>query len=451
MDDADPLATRLREGLGTVVIDAPIAEGLDGVRRRHRRTARRRRTAAGGIGAATLGLLLVSLVLLWPHEDGSQGLVTQPGPAPTTQPPATDDPAAAEGEGSIVIEPDGPYTDGQTINVELRGFQAADANYDTPQLCATIDGLETCDPMWQSTFSSTALPQMTFTASGWRDCGDPDVTCRIVVLGSDGEHRSSERLQFTGDAAVPDVTLTVDAPAGGSGVIDAAVVQPAGLETDSTWDRAADRIPDDLAPFVVQVCSFEGRLNYQCNILDYFYDIDPDRPNEAIQVPVSRDIFGYQGWRDCAAQPCFLLVWRTEHVTVNPDGSAGADQRAVAAAPLRFDPNAPAHPRPAITVLDSGPFMPGDDVTVRIDNLPASTNTGMELVLCRQDEDTVGGCGSFHTHQPATEGTTTYTLPSGDPWPAQCRQDGCLLVLRPAQEGAGPLAQTPITLTSAAP
>jgi hypothetical protein len=424
--------------LADVHVAAATDADLVAVKARHRRRVRRRGTVA------LAAVALLGAVAWQVSGDDDPKVVTHPGPStPTTPSTATE----VTGEpGSVVLSPPGPYRDGQQVEVHLIGFDPADASNDAPRLCATVDRLETCDPMWQATFGRIELGQMTFTAAGWKDCGQPGVTCRIVVHGSDGRYHESDLLIFDGEPDPVPIQLSATSPEPSGLILDTAILQPRGLVADSSWLDQAEEVPDDLSAFVVQVCTFAGREGHDCNLLHYGRDIDPENPDEPIELPTPRDVFTYNGWRDCLTEPCFVLIGATEVQSVSRDATYASDYP-VAAAPLRFSPSAPNSGRPTLAIVGStSRYRTGDKLTVRVQNLSVGAGETFDLAICHQNPTRSNDCGYLTPLDPVDTQQVEVTLaPLG--WPADaCRAGECFLAVMIGQEGAPPLAQVPIDL-----
>jgi len=325
----------------------------------------------------------------------------------------------------------------------------ADVSNDPPRLCATVAGVETCDPLWAGAFYDAPLQQRTFAASGWRDCSDLSVDCRIVVNGSDGELHRSERLVFEGQAPPPDVELSVTAPVGTGAITNVARLEPTNLAADPSWAQHEAELQDvgnDLTAFVAQVCAFaKPPGGYQCDLLSYFYSIDPDRPDEPIDMPVAREIFGFDGWHDCAAEQCFVLISATRVSSVTPNGTY-ADNTPVAAAPIVFDPASSSRTQPTLSVSGGPEVAAGDELEIHIENLPTLDNETLELAICHQDPTVSNDCGYLTVTDDGSipiEETVRVTLAMN--WAIDvCQRDGCFLALMIGQEGAPPLAVLPL-------
>ena len=476
MSPPDRLEDRLRHELTAVRVDTPLEAGLAAVD--HRR--RRRRTRRALVAAALTGVVVITAsVARWDQGGGSQRIDVVD--VPTTldrvggeaqvplghvsvpvDTPAPEDPA-------ITLTPAGPYTDGQAVTVSVPTGFTKDWFYEgAPQLCLTIDdyGGEVCDPTWSRGPAQPAvgavrdtvvvdLTSRVFTPTGWRRCGEPGLRCRLVVMGADGTYRASPELTFvsTPDAAPPSVTLSVEpSPVSEGGEV---VLRPAGLRADPSWlaarqsDRA--RIQGENA-FWVQVCALQAR-RANCNWVPIAGLIDPDHPDAPVTLHVTRELFGFHGWDDCAAVPCYVSIRRQVINAVTPDAVVGTDLFSTAA-PLRFDDRVPPDPRPSITLVEPGPYRVGQRVTARVTGLPptGSPTPQVAVALCHGDPTAMNDCaylGNVLSSSVAISNDLAIDLPAGAGIAAQvpCTGTTCFLALMPGGDGLGPLATVPIEIS----
>jgi hypothetical protein len=270
-----------------------------------------------------------------------------------------------------------------------------------------------------------------------------------VVNGSDGELHRSERLAFEGQAPAPAVELVVRAPLGSASITDVAQLEPTSLAPHPSWDRWEDELAangTDLSAFTAQVCAFQAPPGpHQCDLLSYFYGIDPDRPDDPVEMPVAREIFGFDGWHDCAKTPCFVLISATEVSSVTVDGTHATDTP-VAAAPIAFDSTQSARSRPALTVAGGSEVQVGEEIEIHIEDLPTLQNETMELAICHQDPTVSNDCGYLtYTDTGSLPVSETFHVRFAMSWSVEvCERDGCFLALMIGQEGAPPLAVLPI-------
>jgi hypothetical protein len=99
--------------------------------------------------------LLVALLAL--------GTMVEPE-AEATSEADTPSPPQQVGADELILEPEGPYRDGQLVTVWVDGDSSIDVYNENPRLCAVVDDeSERCDPRWIAAFerpqTSTAAPK----------------------------------------------------------------------------------------------------------------------------------------------------------------------------------------------------------------------------------------------------------------------------------------------------
>jgi len=468
MSSPDQLEDLLRESLGSVAVAAPVDRGLEGVHRiRHRRRVRR----AVAAGAIVVVVLVVAGLTLHDRGDSSRRLDVVDIPPPTTEvqvpldhvTPVVDTPAVEDP--AITLTPAGPYTDGQTVGVGVPSGFGADWPNDPPALCMTIDdfGGELCDPtaapakyptLTSAPAGDTAtmgLARRVFTPTGWRDCNDPGLTCRLVVRARDGSYRASVPLVFTGPTTPPTTTITVDPSPVTEG--ETVMVTAHGLAPHPSWlQRLASHptLAADYPAFTVTVCAAMARTT-NCSFLTSNDPIATDQPDTTFTVRAGREVFGYGGWDDCAAVPCYLVLHRNKVMGDAGGGGILGSDEVVAVTPLRFDDRVAPRPRPALAVVEVGPYRAGQQVSVRATNLPTESWAGsVSLALCHQDPTKNNDCNYLARPAVADGGfVATVVLPAGAGIGGEvpCTGSPCFLALMPGGEGLGPLASQPIQLS----
>ncbi|MFV0317328.1 MAG: hypothetical protein ACK5O2_10270 [Microthrixaceae bacterium] len=402
--------------------------------------------AVGVVGAA--GLVFGGAP--WSDDDRTQPVEAVP---PTTLAKSNDpNPpgAIARYSPDIVLEPAGPYSDGETITVSVPEGFAEDFANGGARLCAVLadgpDGPgEWCD-QWNATWAgpgsytstSVRLSRMVFTPTGNRDCEEPEVTCRLIVRSASGVDEpsgpefASEVLRF--EAAIeanpsePDrgeVRLTAGATPG------AAELELMGVEPDPSWLKLREEDPVRAAtfpPFSVQVCAFgeatqpedpwgsnlwltsaigatEGRIAIDdvprlvpgpnCVWYAQAPMIDPDAPTT---VTLPTWVLGYEGWSDCREDHCFIGISRSVvHDMLEDGGLSGSEVRSAIEliSPHLVDPDGV---RPELEVLTPGPHVAGQEVEVEVSNLPAGRTTS--IGVCYVEDP--WGCGYLGWAPPST-------------------------------------------------
>lgn len=393
--------------------------------------------------------------------------------------------------GAAVVVPDGPFVDGQQVTVMAAGSERIDLYNSSPRLCARVrGGDEICDPTWARPQPVTSSPAGTqgvlieltrthFGPEGESDCAAPDVECRLLWRTESGHLLSSDILSFTG-AMVEPATVSLQASIGEEpGVV---TVEALGLDNDPSVEDAfsspqMEMMADDVASaarfdpsrvqltwYVAGLCGFgpgDPPLGSEelaeppswwapagldpggvdPSVVRSFFGascdyLHPDRPIElrdgdSLDLVVSRDIYGYGGWIDCAVAACWIeLVASWSHPM--PDGSTLGSGRAVDRV-LVDVPKAWPTRRPTIAVKEQGPYSPGQQVTVEVRDHPM-TSDGLGIGWCPGDD-------SYCTYRFSTyvDGVhrVTWQIPLGS---ADCGTNRCFFEIDSGSEGLAPPA-----------
>jgi hypothetical protein len=355
------------------------------------------------------------------------------------------DPAVLVGE--ITMDPPGPYRDGQRVTASVPEDFIVDRDNPTPpRLCAEVRGIETCDPLDLSLHPGLVggperavfLNQLTFTWSGYQDCADPEVSCRLLWEGEGGVRATA--LEFAGAPSGERPSLEVR-PVGRPGQF---AVTPSGLEEYPVmWPPGG---------FLVTLCAFApaaAPLDPQGEAIWAFAPppsvpaVDPpncdtgvlgvgqillDSSDGPTTVELPSQFLGYWGWSDCRTDSCFLQLM-------------GANATPLAAASVVFTDNEPRTPRPTITIVDDPPYAVGQEVTVEISDLSDDVDTMVGVCdrsqpwICSYSFDTAGS-GSY---------TTIFEIPERV---ENCAPEDCYLELDSSGEGVPPLATVALPIDS---
>jgi hypothetical protein len=424
---------------------------------------RQRSTRLAFAAVLAVVVVFVGSIAWWTQHDGASRDLDVISPSPTSAPEssttAVEDttrpaivtvpfPGAVTQDSAIEISPRGPFQHGQQVTVSMPVGYSRDAWERPPRQCAAILESagsvvsETCDPLLDASRSTdtnggretatVTLSRSVFTSSGFRDCADPGVVCRLLVQKADGETAASERLAFSGATVEPANRLALEL----TGQPNEFVVTAAGVGQ-----------PEQL----VQVCAFgkvepqrlqDGRelwgfgpadagplQDQQCAWSTYGINIETLDLNR-VRIKVQREVFGYGGWIDCVLSQCFIKAAST---------AVPAASSAPAAALLPIDHNAQVQPRPQIAIKEPGPYRPGQQLTVELKNLPADYATW--IGVCHVDGP--WACG----YEPSTQGTgnrlTTFVLRDNV---AGCGPEICYLEIDSRGEGVPPLATAPLPI-----
>lgn len=434
-------------------------------------------TAAG----VAVAVLAIAVVVVRSNEP-SRLDVTNSGPAPLSTPPtqiADDDAGASapgtpptesspvvEADDALVLEPEGPYRDGQAVALRRPEGYVQDWANELPRFCAVVadgggDLIETCDPLGltsanpvSATQVDLVLSQRIFTPSGYRDCAEPAVTCRLVQRRANGAERATAPIQFQGSANADRTRLAVAA----TDDPHQFVIEPDSLEAHPSWLALREQHPERVIgypAFSVQVCAFgsstpdvapygkylwltwESEVPWEnCNTNWQAASIDPDDPDAPVTMSIEGRLHGYRGWSDCRVDVCFVVIRTSIVDAVSSEAVTGYDI-GVAAALVPFDPTVGISDPPSIQVLATGPFDEGQSITVEIRGLPDGTDTNVGVCsvedpwACRYAESAFGLSNGIHE----------FELPA---YVSECGPQQCYLELDAQGEGLPPLATTPL-------
>jgi hypothetical protein len=399
-------------------------------------------------------LLTWNGIAIWGTVGWPTSAETQPAaePDPESQPEG----AIAEHDPAIVLEPAGPYADGQQITLTTPEGYREDWINDRARLCAIVADdpagpTETCDPLdsaWTESTSATgmriALSQRVFTPTGYRDCNEPTVTCRLVVRHADGGWRATDALRFSDEPRPPAASLTVTPGAdAGTFVLDPEGFPglPADLQPPPSYLVrlcAFDASMGDIAPFGEDLWNqgFGPSLPYaNCELMEDVAQLDATDPNAALDVTIPGRFHSYSGRSDCRRDRCFVQV---THFQVQGTGIFG-ENPVVTAAMVPFDSNVELPPPPSISIVEPGPHRAGETITVEINGLAEGRTTS--LAVCHVDRP--WGCGFDLVHLGIGNGTYEKVLPDTV---AGCGPEQCYLELDGRGEGLPPLATVPLPI-----
>ncbi len=422
------------------------------------------------LAAAAVLLVVVASVATWTvtreREDRDRVSVAGPSTVATIDPQTT----GAWDPSDVVLDPPGPYRDGQevVVRVPVAVAEGADLLNEGLSLCARVregdDLSETCDPTVEDlvvldslgpTSATVRLRRTVFTDTGRRDCNEATVDCRIVVLAGDGSRHASERLTFVDeDPSEPEVRLRVE-PTGEPGEV---TLTPSGLTADPSWLALRDDDPGragGFTPLYVSQCAFSASLGSTpgpfgdpppweagdpdgvvCGAMGPALELDPDDPERAVTVTLPTLVYGYGGWADCRVDQCFLEVRRTIIHGIEPGGGTLGSDVSAATALLPRDGAWAEATRPTLSVETPGPHRAGQVVSVTISGLPA----GERRLIAQCSVDQPWGCG--YDVLELGNGTHEVTLAQG--LLERCRPETCYLELDSSSEGLPPLAVAPL-------
>ena len=393
-------------------------------------------------------------------------------------------------EGSAVIIPKGPYMSDQRVALLVRDHVTIDLYNRAPRLCARVNGgEEVCDPsrlqaqVLRGAPAGTQgvtieLPQRYFGPKGEDDCGQATVECRLLWVDETGRALASPNLTFS--RTLEPSPLILEATLGPEIGVANIRLQDLGsldltefltpqkleeIENSVNFSGHFDRERLELTIAIGALCGFgvggppigsEGLLEspswwptttpyplsypVNCDWLAVEGELDSGGADWS-SFRVQRDIYGFGGWQDCAIEVCYLeavVSWR--HPL--PDGSKLGDE--ITASRVLIDiPDSWPSTRPSISILEPGPYKPGQEVTVEVRNYPYGAS-GLDISWCPNDEYTC-------YYQSATNTTigdiyrVTLTIPrSAD----ECGLNQCYFAIDSRSEGMAPSGIVVVPMTN---
>jgi hypothetical protein len=416
----------------------------------------RRPTALVASVAAVMVLLagVAVITLARRGDDAGTSRVRTPVASSDTTP-------AEEGDPEVSVVPSGPYTDGQAVTLRVDPDLGVDLWNGVP-LCVGIqlDGrpVETCESVSGASVDdggvTVEVRRRGISVDGARDCADDGVDCRFVLATAAGRELRSQRLRFVGPDPTGFATLRATRRSAGRFLLE-----PGGLEVDPSWTDYRRRFPVEAAgngPFWVSVCATGGQFEPPpdpfgvdrhlwgaapttpggevCDSRGAPVTLDPDRPNQPVEIQVPRLLYGYGGWADCAVDQCFVVI--STNIVVYADGqSSGWDARRTASVTLPRTGEWPPAERPTMRVLTGGPHRSGDEVELEVTGLGEGETRAVGTCHvaapwgCSYSGTAVGN-GRHRIVLPVTVGT--------------CSPRSCYLELDASMEGLPPIATAPL-------
>jgi hypothetical protein len=408
---------------------------------------------------------------------GGESTTTTPSRPPAERRPAPsgsivdviEDPA-------MVLDPPGPYTDGQIVSLTTPIGHSLDAIHPGPTMCATdaTNQATTCSPLRAfvgdpkvtatdtSVSVSVPISRMIFTPKGSRDCNEATITCRLFVRGSDLTFGATSRLTFSGQPRDPTVNVTVN----NGSAAGKFVITPTGFVVDSSWSTippSFEMQPEqpDGSPYA-RVCSFSAPIppvtpygsdlwntatyprhpatSENCSLDDTTNQRrQGSRPDDPIELMVPAEFYGYGGWTNCLVEQCFVVVSAPVLIEARNDGGLYVGSYDVGAALLNFPPGTPQPARPSMTIREPGPYRVGDVITIDLRNMIGDRPT--TLSMCFGDDP--WACGMFESTEGAGDRTVTFEIP----WQlADCGEGHCYLQVNSNSEGLAPPAVVPLPI-----
>jgi hypothetical protein len=294
---------------------------------------------------------------------------------------------------------------------------------------------------------------MLFTPTGYRDCEDPAVTCRIVLSASDGRDVASDVLRF--DDSDPEATASIElAPTDTPGVV---TLDVEGLEPHPSWLELRSNDPASAAgygPFRVSVCAFDApdqprdpwgenrwgttsdgwQGGSNCDEYGEVATLDPDDTSAPTPATVPTWFLGYGGWNDCRVDQCFVRIRRAIVRGTAPGGGLLGEDEAVATALIPPDLVDQRGSRPELRIVTPGPHAAGQELTIEVVGLAGDRTTSVGV--CQADDQ--WGCrylGGLDGPALIGNGTHVIRLPEGFVCSTRC-----YLELDSQGEGMPPLA-----------
>lgn len=363
------IETRLRSLRTVPVADGPASGEL---RRRAARRARRRRVA---VLAAAVPVLLVAVAVAATTlgDEPADRVRTDPGPATTDSRPsptsttaiAPDDDTRVLGgvEGvSVDVTPRTGLRDGDLVTVRVEGpgnlpdavvlMCAGDVTADDASRSCTTSAVEQAGVEGQVAASAEQTVSVSRTIQITRDSADLNQTepydCATEPAGC---------VLAVGPFALPPRAVLVPL----TFVDDGPPVAPsitASPSTDLAEGEAVTVRAEGLRPngtFAIEVCG-PGQF---CDLIYPPAGASSDADGALVATVTARSaVYSHEGRTDCTTSPCAIRI-RDESF-----------QDQGAAAPISFAPDVDA-PVPELVIDPAGPYVPGQEVTVRGTGFPA--------------------------------------------------------------------------------
>ncbi len=234
------------------------------------------------------------------------------------------------------------------------------------------------------------------TAAGTFDCADPSTPCHLRVERDDANLSAlrSDDLRFD-DTVVDRASLAM-------GTVYAerqqVAVRVERAPLDESVKAAREEGPEPgWATLGLRLCVIEaGPWLNDCTPLG---SIAPDDEGSGQgTVTMSRELFSYGGWQDCAEVRCAVVVSRAMDYQETPGGSVSWP-RDLAVALVVADPTVPAVPRPSLTIVEWGP---DDEVEIVGEHFRPGSNE--QVGICHEAPK-VAANYSFYVYPGAVGGT----------------------------------------------
>lgn len=415
--------------------------------------------------------------------------VTTTTPATTDAATAAPPPPVSIPSGGVALVPEGPYDEGEAVTLLASDDEFIDLYNSSPRLCASVDdGEEYCDPSWipprpvgqpplGTTGVSIELPQWHFGPGGYNDCADDSVVCRLAWQTEAGRLLTTQPLTYEHPAnarptsvnvtntEVPGVVqLSIDGLDTSAIASDVFSVAELADAIDAVEDfEVFDEAKQQLSWHVGGVCSFEtgdppiGSEGLEdpptwwavnsvfptpdSTPLSSFYGgtcdwnaVDGERKisdNGTVELQLRRNIYGYRGWVDCAATPCYLSIGVRWLYPMSDGSSLGFDMN-VEHGFVTVSDQWPSV-QPSISIVEPGPYKAGDNVTVEVRD-HHSTEDGLAIGWCPGGDSFCGY--QFSSYEDGVHSVNARLSGSAE----SCGLNRCYFEIDSASEGMAPPA-----------
>lgn len=349
-----------------------------------RRRARRRTALAAGVVPVLVLLAVAASALV--RDDDRVGVSTGPPATTDPSPPTTPNPGESRSLGtleglSIAATPSTELIDGQQIQVSIDGLDLLQspllvlcAGDLTAENATDRCDLATLDRAGDDPANPIGLqPEMTVTVrqvitlpgatdddpTTPYDCARAPDGCVLAI----GQQTLPTRgafvpLHFRANPARRTPQLTIE-PATGLRADEPITVRASGLRPNSSYGLRQCSMSD---PIACDEVAWPGAKT----------DAEGDLETE---LPARPALYGHTGRVDCTVRRCQITV---------TDESYGA---ALAHAELAFAPGVAA-PEPALSIVEPGPYVDDQTVTVRGTGFPAGADVGGHIGQCPDGKDT---------------------------------------------------------------
>lgn len=393
------------------------APGPSDIRARARRRGRRRRLGAGTAIAALVAVVAVAAP--WQGDDPAQRVTTSATDTASSSPPSTDPTPTVPATLPPGMEPSGLTA---SPVVELEDGQELTVSFEDPSDAGRASFVAVCDgEVVNRAFQDEADPAglLAWCGPATTDVTDPvRVLAQRTITTPDGRVDCSANIGRCVVAAVLDAGGAKWSPIGFVSVQAPPVTirnAPQGLVADGTTVEISGDggLPGEVVSIRQCLPPAAGDDDFAgCSAIRGVEARVGDDGRYRADMILYRDLLMYapdgstaSRWVPC--EPCSIVAART-----NGDGEPAAE-------PVRISSDGPAI-HPTVEIVEPGPFVPGQRVTLRGSGFQPSMSGQISLELCpadlmsqpfRGDCVIVAGVGTPGSPLPEVSSAGTFTFP----------------------------------------